>query len=134
MRNGIDPWLRRSAAVFAVATAIHVLDHLRRGPESISEPLNAAGTIALVAQVTIITLILAGHPHRAIAAAAALPIAAGFVAAHWLPHWSELSDPVWEIHRLTWLSYVASTIEILAAGAVGVLGLMGVRARSLASL
>jgi hypothetical protein len=120
--------------LFGVGSAVHIVDHLRRGPGSVTDELNWAGTLALVVQVTVVVLILTRHRLAPlVAAAAGFPLAVGFFAAHWLPQWSALSDPVWEIESWTWLSYVASTVEIVGALAVGLAGLAAVREDGLAS-
>ena len=91
-----------------------------------------AGNLALVVQVAVITLVLTRHRLAPLAAAAAgFPLALGFFAAHWLPEWSALSDPVWEIGG--WFSYLASTLEIVGALAIGLAGSAIVRARGLAA-
>jgi hypothetical protein len=118
--------------LFAVGSAVHMVDHLRRGQGSVTDELLWAGNHALVVQVAVITLVLTRHRIAPLAAAAAgFPLALGFFAAHWLPHWSSLSDPVWEIG--SWFSYVASTMEILGAVLLGLAGLSIVRERGLAS-
>ena len=129
-----DRHLMIAGAVFAVGTTIHVVDHLRRGQTSITELLFILGNLALVAQIVTITLILTRHRLAPVVAmAAGFPLAIGFAAAHWLPHWSAMSDPVWRIHSATWFSYLASTAEIVGALAVGVGGLAIVRARGIES-
>ena len=121
-----------AGVLFAVGSAIHAFDHLRRGQGSITEPLYWTGNLALVVQVVVITLVLTRHRLAPLAAAAAgFPLAIGFFAAHWLPHWSSLSDPLWEIRSWTWFSALASTAEIAGALAVGVTGLAIVRRRGL---
>jgi hypothetical protein len=123
-----------AGVLFAVGTAVHTLDHLRRGQGSVTEALYWTGNLALVLQVVVITLILTRHRLAPLlAAAAGFPLALGFFAAHWLPEWSPLSDPLWEIGSWAWLSAVASTLEIAGALAVGLAGLAIVRARGLAS-
>ena len=118
--------------LFALGSAVHVADHLRRGQDSVTEQLYWAGNLALVVQVAVITLILTRHRLAPVAAAAAgFPLALGFFAAHWLPEWSALSDPVWEIGG--WFSYLASTLEIAGALAIGLAGSAIVRARGLAA-
>lgn len=73
-------------------------------------------------------------PATGSAATAGHPLVLGYVAAHWLPAWNSLSDPVWEIDSLQWFSYVASTAEIVTALAIAVLGSAIVRQRGLAAL
>jgi hypothetical protein len=129
-----DRMLWAAGVLFAVGSAVHTLDHLRRGQGSVSEGLYWAGNLALVVQVVVITLVLTRHRLAPVAAAAAgIPLAIGFFAAHWLPEWSALSDPLWEIDSWSWLSYLASTLEIVGALAVGLAGLAVVRERGLHS-
>ena len=121
-----------AGALFAVGSAVHTFDHLRRGQGSVTEELYWTGTVGIVVQAVVITLVLTRHRVAPIAAAAAgFPLALGFFAAHWLPEWSALSDPLTEID--SWFSYVASTLEIAGALAVGIAGLSLVRGRGLAS-
>lgn len=118
--NG-DRRLVAAGWLFAFGSAIHVFDHVRRGQDSVTGTLRLAGNLALVVQATVIALILTRHRWAPKVAALAGPVlAAGFFSAHWLPHWSALSDPVWEIGSA--FSYVASTLEIVGALAVGVAG------------
>jgi hypothetical protein len=115
--------------VFAFGSAIHLVDHLRRGQGSVTEALYWAGNSALIVQVSTITLILTRHRIAPlVAAAAGFPLALGFTAAHWLPHWSALSDSFVD-RRASAFSYVASLAEILGALAVGVTG-VAARGRS----
>ncbi|HKE72427.1 MAG TPA: hypothetical protein VKB57_02360 [Acidimicrobiales bacterium] len=126
--------LYAAGILFAVGSAVHTFDHLRRGQGSVTEALYWTGNLALVLQAVVITLVLTRHRLAPLAAAAAgLPLALGFFAAHWLPQWSALSDPLWEIHSWTWFSAIASTLEIAGALAVGLAGLSIVRARGLAT-
>jgi len=126
--------LRIAAIAFAIGSGLHVIDHLRRGQGSITETLYVLGNAALVLQVVTIVLVLVGHRLAPIVATGAgFGLAIGFAAAHWLPHWSAMSDPVWEIADGRWFSYLASTAEILGALAVGIPGLAVVRARGLSS-
>ena len=75
-------------------------------------------------QVVTITLILTRHRLAPwMATATGFSLAIGFAAAHWLPQWSPLSDPVWEISTSTWFSYLASGTEIVGALCVGLAGL-----------
>jgi hypothetical protein len=126
--------LYAAGVLFAVGSAVHTLDHLRRGQGSVTEALYWSGNLALVVQVAVITLVLTRHRVAPVAAAAAgFPLAIGFFVAHWLPQWSALSDPVWQIDSLPWFSVLASTLEIAGALALGLAGLAIVRARGLAA-
>jgi hypothetical protein len=129
-----DRTLLWAGLVFAAGSAVHIVDHLRRGQGSITDELYWAGNLSTIVQVAVITLIVTHHRVAPIAAVAAgFSLAVGFLAAHWLPEWSALSDPVWEIDALPALSYVASTAEIAGALAIGLAGLAIVRRRGLAS-
>ena len=126
--------LKLAGLVFAAGSAVHLVDHLRRGQGSVTDELYWAGNLALIVQVAVITLVMTRHRVAPLAAVAGgFPLAAGFLAAHWLPEWSALSDPVWEIDSLVALSYAASALEIIGALAVGVAGLAVIRQRGLAS-
>ena len=123
-----------AAWVFAVASGVHLVDHLRRGQGSVSDELYYLGNVSTIVQVAAITLVLAHHRLAPIAAVAAgFPLALGFAAAHWLPEWSAASDPVWEIDSWTWFSYIASAAEIAGAIALGLAGLALIRRQGLAS-
>ena len=127
-----DRRLEAAGWLFGAGSAVHLLDHLRRGQGSVTETLYWAGNLALVLQVVVITLVLTRHRLAPLAAAAAgFPLALGFASAHWLPEWSAMSDPVWEIDSLTWFSYLASGLEVAGALAVGAAGIAVVRARGL---
>lgn len=128
-----DRWLIRAGWAFGLASAVHIVDHLRRGQGSVTETLYWAGNLALVLQVVTVTLVVTRH-HLGplVAAAAGIPLALGFASAHWLPEWSALSDPVWEIDSLVWFSVLASSAEVAAALAVGLAGIAVVRRRGLA--
>ena len=113
--------------LFALGSAVHLFDHLRRGQGSVTDELYWAGNLALIVQVAVITLVLTRHHLAPLAAAVfGFPLAIGFFVAHWLPEWSSISDPVWEIGDA--ISYVASALEIVGALAVGITGVAVVRA------
>ena len=115
--------------LFALGSAVHLADHLRRGQGSVTDELYLAGNLALIVQVAVITLVLVRHEVAPLAAAVFGPsLAVGFLAAHWLPEWSSISDPVWAIDDLPALSYAASALEVVGALAVGLTGLAVLRA------
>jgi hypothetical protein len=132
--DALQDRLRTAGIVFAAGSLIHLFDHLRRGQGSVTEGLYWAGNLALILQVVIVTLILVRHRLAPLlAAVGGFALGIGFLAAHWVPEWSDLSDPVWEIRSWSALSYVASALEIVGALAVGVCGLAIVRRDGLAS-
>ena len=118
--------------LFTAGPAVHLFDHLRRGQASVSEALTWAGNLSTILQVVLITLVFTRHRLAPLAAVAVgFPLALGFATAHWLPEWSPLSDPLWEITSWTWFSAVASAAEVLGALLVGLAGLAIVRAEGL---
>jgi hypothetical protein len=121
--GGIDDrHLVLAGYLFLVGSAVHMLDHLRRGQGSVTDALNRVGTAGLVVQVIVITLILTHHRRAPlVAAGAGSALALGFAAAHWLPHWSSLSDSFID-QRVAAFSYVASALEIAGAAAIAVVG------------
>ncbi len=135
MGTPLDRRFRLAGWLFAVGSLIHIVDHLRRGQGSVSEGLYWLGNLGLVLQVATITLVFTRHRLAPIAAVSAgFPLAIGFAGAHWLPEWSALSDPLWEIESWTWFSYTASTAEIVGALAVAVVGLQILRRDGLESV
>src|SRR3954471_4489896 len=133
-RERQDRRLLQAGYLFLFGSAIHLVDHLRRGQTSVTEQLYWAGNLGLVVQVVVITLILTRHrAGRLAAAVAGFPLGRGVAAAPWLPHWSSLSDSFVDT-RVSAFSYVASALEIAGALAVGFAGLAIIRARGLASV
>lgn len=129
MQSSRDQRLFIAGLAFAGGSAIHLIDHLRRGQGSVSDALYTAGNISLIVQVATVALVLTRHRLAPVAATSAgFGLAAGFAAAHWLPRWSSISDPVWDINSLTWFSYVASITEILGALGLALAGLAIIRA------
>lgn len=128
-------WRRLVVAgwVFAGGSALHLFDHLRRGQGSVTEELYWLGNIALIVQVTVVAFVLTRQRIAPLLATVFGPaLAVGFFAAHWLPQWSAMSDPVWDITSWTWLSVFASSAEILGALAVTVTGIGVIRSVGLA--
>ena len=126
--------LRSAGIAFGVAVTVHTADHLRRGQASITELLYLLGNLSLVLSVVTITLVLTGHRLAPLFAAVVGPaLAVGFLTAHWLPRWSDMSDPVWQVTSLPALSFVASAGEVLTAAWLGLVGNRIVRRRGLAS-
>ena len=104
--------LVRAGWLFGAGSAVHIVDHLRRGQGSVTELLYYAGNSSLVLQVVIVTLVATRHRAApVIAVAGGLPLALGFAAAHWLPTWSALSDS-FVSNPTRGFSYLASALEI----------------------
>jgi hypothetical protein len=47
--------------LFALGSAVHIVDHLRRGQGSVTDELQWVGTLALVLQAVVVTLLLTRH-------------------------------------------------------------------------
>ena len=123
-----DKILRLAGAVFALGTTVHIADHLRRGQGSVSDQINAAGTVGLVLQVVVITLIAVRHPRAPRAALLGFPLAAGFAIVHWVPGLGVLGDPIVRLTEARALTATASALEIIGALFVGTAGLRAFRA------
>lgn len=46
-----EAWLLRAGYLFAVGSGIHLIDHLRRGQDSVTEQLYWAGNLGLIVAV-----------------------------------------------------------------------------------
>jgi hypothetical protein len=122
-----DPGLRHAAIGFAVAAVLHNGDHFRRGLSSVTAELQVVGWIGIALSAFAIVMVLIGHRWAPIiAVAAGFPLAIGFAAAHWLPHWSALSDPFVDGDAQI-ASIVASLLEIAGALWLGIAGLLVLR-------
>ncbi len=122
-----DRWLRMAGALFAIGTAVHIADHLRRGQGSVSDQINAAGTVGLVLQVVVITLIAVRDPRAPRVATLGFPLAIGFGVVHWIPGLGALGDPISELTEARGVTATASLLEIAGALIVGVAGLRALR-------
>jgi len=82
--------LRTAALAYAVAIAVHVADHLRRGTSASPRSVVVLGVIALAFQSLAVAAVLAGHRlAQVLAVAVALPDAIGVVLVHLLPGGTE---------------------------------------------
>lgn len=119
--------LTGAAFVFAVSVVAHTADHIRRGLDTITTELLAAGWLGLGISALAIVLVLLRHdraPQVAILAGVVLPV--GFIAAHWLPTWSVFSDSFVEGDASA-LSQAASLFEIVGALGLGAAGFDALR-------
>jgi hypothetical protein len=83
----------------------------------------------------VIAAVVVFRRHRLAPLAAAwigLPIALGVISAHLLPHWSALSDPFVgdAAPGVTAVSWTVVLVEVLGAGAMGLIGLAMLRQRT----
>ena len=128
-----DRWLRVTAVVFAAAVLVHGVDHLRRGVDAVTTVVRDAGAIQFVLGAVAVILVFRGHRWAPAAAVfVGFASAAGFGAAHLLPHWSSFSDPFTgsviapHVNGFSWFS---ALFEIAADVAFGVAGLRVLWAR-----
>ncbi|MEX2394123.1 MAG: hypothetical protein WD826_06560 [Actinomycetota bacterium] len=119
--------LKRAAWLYAIGTALHTIDHFRRGPGSVSWEVVEVGTVGTILAAVVMTLIFTGH-RLAPAASVAIgfPHGLGIAAVHWLPRWSVLSDSFFDTSAGL-MSWAAVTLEVGGAIAVGVAGLLALR-------
>lgn len=114
---------------FAFGALAHNGDHFRRGFNTVTPQLQAVGWLGIALSVAAIVVVLSGHRAAPlVAVSAGFPLALGFTAAHWLPHWSSLSDSFVE-GGAGWMSIVASLLEIAGALWLGIAGLIALRRR-----
>jgi hypothetical protein len=125
-----ERFLRWAAVAFAIAVAVHGLDHVRRGMTASPTDVMIAGAVQFVFVAIVVTMTLMGRQRSPEAA-----IVVGFVSAllfiyaHVLPTWWRvLSDSfVSPPHtNVSWFSWVTAVGEI---GTGTIFGVAGVHAR-----
>lgn len=122
--------LMYGAVIFAIGSAIHNADHIRRGSGSVTIQLLVTGYAAMALTGICIIAVLERHRRAPqIAAAAGFGFAAAFAASHWLPTWSVLSDSFVD-GGVASFSRAASIIEIVGALVFGCAGLYSWRIRA----
>lgn len=124
-----DRLLHRAALFFLFGFAVHNADHARRGLHVVTDEVIWAGTmVSMVAAVTVTLLVTRHRLGALVAAGAGFYIAFGVSASHLLPQWSALSDPLpgGDVDTFTW---IAVLLEVAGALALGVAGLLALRAR-----
>jgi hypothetical protein len=134
------PWPRSfdlAAAVFAVALAVHAVDHFRRGMDVLTPWVMWLGnTQSLIALVTIVLVVRRHRLAVPFAIGIGLASGIGFVAVHLLPHWSALSDSFTGADPapgVTGFSWFAALFEIAADLAFGIVGVQVLRRERLRS-
>ena len=121
-----DRFLRATAAIFALALVVHGADHVRRGYDVVTTVVRGAG--ATQAALGALTVFLVFRRHRyapAMAVIVGFASAAGFTAAHLLPHWSAFSDSFTgndvgpNVNAFSWFAALFEIAADLALGAAG---------------
>jgi hypothetical protein len=119
--------LRGVAALFTVAVLVHNVDHLRRGVDAVAGDVFVAGTLAIVVEVGVVWLVVAGHRLATLACVATgFSLAAGYLLVHFTPSRGWLSDSLAD-GDVDWFSWVAASGETVAAAALGVVGVVAIR-------
>jgi hypothetical protein len=120
-----------TSAALLVSVALHGIDHALqdRGIGALSTEVLIGGTVNATAAVGAFWLALQDYP-RAPQALAFIGtyIAFGVTAAHFMPHWSALSDPYVDLD-LQLISWAAAASEVIAAAALGAAGFAVLRRR-----
>lgn len=125
-----DAWLAAAATGFAIAVLVHNSDHLRRGADSVNLDVFWIGTSAIALEITLVVLGIMRHRLAALAATAGgFALAAGYVVTHFLPEHGLLSDSFVSANDVSPLSWFAASLEVAAAIALGVTGLLALRSR-----
>jgi hypothetical protein len=122
--------LRCAAAFFAVAVLLHNGDHVRRGSGSSPTDVFVLGMVAILVEVGLVVLIFSGHRFAPLASAVGgFALAAGYIEVHFLPAHSVLSDSFTSGADVSVLSWMAASVETLAALVLGAVGLAVLRRR-----
>jgi hypothetical protein len=111
-----EAWLRPTAAFFALAVILHNADHLRRGVDATGRDVLWLGTAGIALEVLIVALIFARHRWAPlVAAVVGFNLAIGYVVVHFLPARSWFSDSFTSAQHVSWLSWSATSLEVVAA-------------------
>jgi hypothetical protein len=120
-----------AATFFTFAVLIHNFDHVRRGTEGVAADVFWAGTAAIVVEVAVVVLCLRRDRRAPEAAAlAGLGLAVGYLVVHFLPARTWLSDSFVSNPATAAVSWIAGSLEVVAALALGLAGLAAVRRRA----
>lgn len=119
-----------AATFFTAAVLFHNADHTRRGVDSVSRDVFWIGTSAILLEVGVVVLACQRHRLAALAATAAgFSLALGYVVVHFLPERGWLSDPLASGVGVTPVSWIAASVEVVAALTLGIAGLVTIRRR-----
>jgi hypothetical protein len=125
-----DRLLAGAGTFFACAVLIHNADHVRRGAGAVRADVFWTGTAAIALEVLVVVLTMQRHRAAPVAAALAGPsLAAGYVVVHYLPARSWLSDSFTSAAHVSPLSWIAASLEVVAALTLGAAGLVALGAR-----
>ena len=125
-----DGLLVGAASFFTLAVLFHGADHVRRGVDAISRDVFWAGTAAVSIEVLVVIWACQRHrlaPLAAVSIGASLAV--GYVVVHFSPERSWLSDSLTSATDASALSWMAASLEVVAATALAVTGSMVLRRR-----
>ena len=126
--------LLAASAALLFSVAVNGLDHLLqdRGISALTTEVRIGGFVNAAIAIVVFVLARRADP-RAPAAAAAVGayIAVGVFAAHFLPHWSALSDPYADAY-LGLVSWAAAGFEVACAVVLAAVGFVVLRRRRMA--
>jgi hypothetical protein len=121
--------LRAAATFFTVAVLVHNSDHLRRGGDSVAADVFWVGSAAILLEVAVVLLVFMRHPVAPlVAAVGGFQLAIGYLAVHFTPARSWLSDSFLDGGQA--LSWFAASLETTAALVLGGVGVMAWRRRA----
>jgi hypothetical protein len=124
-----DVWLV-AAAFFTLAVLNHNADHVRRGADAVSKDVFWVGTASILLEVALVVLVCQRHRLAPLAAVAGgFSLAAGYVLVHFLPVRGWLSDSFTSATNVSPQSWIAASLEVIAAVTLGVVGVIALRDR-----
>ena len=109
---------------------LHNGDHVRRGADAVASDVFWIGVAAIAIEVAVVVLICQRHRLAPmVAASTGWSLAAGYVVVHFLPARGWLSDSLASAANVNALSWVAASLEVVAAVVLGVAGFLVLRRR-----
>jgi hypothetical protein len=118
-----DQLMVAAATLFTVAVLVHNGDHLRRGADSVGRDVFWIGTAGVLLEVGIVVLACQRHRLAPLAAVAiGWSLAPAYVAVHFLPARSWVSDSFPSATHVSPMSWFAASLEVVAALVLGLAG------------
>ncbi|MDP1819239.1 MAG: hypothetical protein Q8K58_05020 [Acidimicrobiales bacterium] len=125
-----DGLLLWAAWLFTAAVVIHNSDHLRRGTDAVASDVFWVGTLGVVIEVGVVVLVCQRHRLAPLTAAVTgWSLAPAYLAVHFLPERSWVSDSFTSVDGVSALSWLAASLEVLAAVTLGLAGWRVLRRR-----
>jgi hypothetical protein len=125
-----DRILLWAAAAFTTVVLLHNSDHARRGTDLLNRDVFWLGTSSIAIEIAVVVLVCQRHRLAPlIATATGYSLAVGYVVVHFLPARGWISDSFVSATDVSPLSWIAATLEVIAALALGTAGLIAMRRR-----